>query len=271
MSRNVDLEAANAKLEHRGRANGAGTRSRGEDPEDISPAAEPDDGRLAFAWAFDPCQELAGDSLNIVQLDADHVAFYVLDVSGHGVASSLLAVAATRLLSSVGHGDSIVMRTQDGVTAPVGPAEVAAMLNDRFTWNQETGQFMTLFYAVFNAKTRELTYVSAGHPGAIRIARGKEPETLDGTGLPIGIGEDYEQHTVRLGSGDRLYLYSDGVTEAMNPMQQMYGINRLTWSLQRGLHNGLAESVAALQGELLAWHGGGIAKDDISVLGVECG
>ena len=270
-TRNVDLEAANLKLERHAALRKLELEAAARIQKTFLPAASPKVIGADFAWMFDPCQELAGDALNILQLDADHVAFYVLDVSGHGVAASLLAVAATRLLSSIGHGDSIVMRTHGGVSMPVSPAEVAGALNERFTWNPETGQYMTLFYAIFNVKTKTLTYVSAGHPGAIRIVRGKEAQTLEGTGRPIGVGEAYEQHVIQLTCGDRLYLYSDGVSEAMNPLQELYGEHRLMSILQSGRHEDLAGSVAALQGELKEWHGGGLAKDDISVLGMECG
>ena len=271
MARNTDLEAANTKLEQHAQRTSHELEAAAKVQKTFLPSLSPKFGNSSFAWAFDPCEELAGDALNILQLDADHVAFYVLDVSGHGVAASLLAVAATRLLSAVGHGDSIVVRLIDGVATPVEPSIVASTLNERFAWNPETGQFMTLFYALLNCKTQMLSYVSAGHPGAIQIARGKEARTLEGSGLPIGIGETYEQQEVRLDRGDRVYLYSDGVTEAMNPLQHLFGAQRLMTALHRGLHTGLADSVAALQGELLAWHGGSASKDDISVLAVECG
>jgi sigma-B regulation protein RsbU (phosphoserine phosphatase) len=270
IARNADLEAANTKLEQHALRTAHELEAAAKVQKTFLPAPSPKIAGSAFAWAFEPCQELAGDALNILQLDADHVAFYVLDVSGHGVAASLLAVAATRLLSAVGQGDSIIMHTQDGVTAPVPPSKVAFTLNQRFAWNPETGQFMTLFYALFNSKTRVLTYVSAGHPGAIQIARGKEARTLEGSGFPIGIGEEYEQQEVHLDQGDRVYLYSDGVTEAMNPLQHLFGSQRLVTALHRGLHTSLAESVTALQSELVAWHGGAASKDDISMLALEC-
>jgi sigma-B regulation protein RsbU (phosphoserine phosphatase) len=269
-ARNVELERANVKLEGHAALRKLELEAAARIQKTFLPLASPKVEGAEFAWLFEPCQELAGDALNILQLDADHVAFYVLDVSGHGVAASLLAVAATRLLSSIGHGDSIVMRTHGGVSLPVSPAEVAGALNERFTWNPETGQYMTLFYAVLNVKTKELTYVSAGHPGAIQIVRGKEAGTLEGTGQPIGVGEAYEQHVIQLMREDRIYLYSDGVTEAMNPLQELYGEYRLMSLLQSGRHEDLAGSVAALQVELREWHGGGAAKDDISVLGMEC-
>jgi sigma-B regulation protein RsbU (phosphoserine phosphatase) len=269
-ARNIDLEAANAKLELHARRAAYDLETAAKVQKTFLPSRSPKIEGSSFAWVYEPCQELAGDSLNILQLDVDHVAFYVLDVSGHGVAASLLAVAATRLLSEIGFGNSIVMHVQDGAMVPVPPAEVAATLNKRFETNSETGQYMTLFYAIYNIRNQMLTYVSAGHPGAIQIARGKEPRTLNSTGLPIGFGERYEQQSVHLDASDRVYLYSDGVTEAMNPLSDLFGSERLVSVLQRCQPQGLADSVAALQAELQTWQDGEPNKDDISILAMEC-
>jgi sigma-B regulation protein RsbU (phosphoserine phosphatase) len=269
-ARNIDLEAANAKLELHARRAAYDLETAAKVQKTFLPSRSPKIKGSSFAWVYEPCQELAGDSLNILQLDEDHVAFYILDVSGHGVAASLHAVAATWLLSEIGFGNSIVMHVQDGAMVPVPPAEVADTLNKRFETTSETGHFMTLFYAVYNTRNQMLTYVSAGHPGAIQIARGKEPCTLHGTGLPIGFGEPYEQQSVRLDSGDRVYLYSDGITEAMNPLSNLFGTERLIRVLRRGQHLGLADVVAAVQTEVRAWQDGEANKDDISILAMEC-
>ncbi len=269
-ARNVDLETANAKLELHARRATYDLETAAKVQKTFLPARSPKIEGSSFAWVYEPCQELAGDSLNILQLDVDHVAFYVLDVSGHGVAASLLAVAATRLLSEIGFGNSIVMHVRDGAMVPVPPAQVADTLNKRFETNSETGQFMTLFYAIYNTRNQMLTYVSAGHPGAIQIAHSKKPCILHGTGLPIGFGEQYEQQSVRLDPGDRVYLYSDGVTEAMNPLRDLFGNERLISALERGLDQVLADSVATLQAEVRTWQNGEAAKDDLSVLAMEC-
>ena len=94
------------------------------------------------------------------------------------------------------------------------------------------------------------------------------PEEAQG---PIGFGGEYEQQEVLLDSGDRVYLYSDGVSKAMNPSEELFGIERLINVLHASQHEGLLESVAALQVELLKWHGGGSSKDDVSVLELEHG
>ena len=93
---------------------------------------------------------------------------------------------------------------------------------------------------------------------------------LEGRGSPIGLAEDaYEERSVRLGAGDRLYLYSDGVPEAMGPDGKLFGDARLLEAIARGRSASLQESVAALLGEIERWHGGERPQDDLSILAVE--
>jgi sigma-B regulation protein RsbU (phosphoserine phosphatase) len=285
--RNHELELVNDQL------TAAATRARHElataakVQETFLPQALPQFPGATFAWVFKPCQELAGDSLNVCGLDGEHVAMYVLDVAGHGVAASLLAVAANRALSPVGGPQQSLLLSGAGMGAaggggggggpggaavalqPTPPAEVAAELSRRFAWNDSTGQFLTMFYAVLNTRTRLLTYTSAGHPGAVRVAAGGACSVISGNGLPIGIGETYEQQAVTLGAGDRIYLYSDGVTETMNTKLVQFGDDNLLRCLGGTLGRPLHESVQLLLDELTAWRGDAAAADDLSVLAVE--
>ena len=93
---------------------------------------------------------------------------------------------------------------------------------------------------------------------------------LESQGFPIGLAEDaYEERSVRLAAGDRLYLYSDGVTEMMDPAGELFGDARLLEAIGRGRSVPLQESVAALVGEVERWRGAASARDDISIVAVE--
>jgi sigma-B regulation protein RsbU (phosphoserine phosphatase) len=268
--RNADLQAANAKLGDHARRAAFDLDAAARVQRTFLPSPSPKVAGATFAWALEPCQQLAGDSLNILQLDPDHVAFYVLDVSGHGVAASLLAVAATRLLSGLGAGDSIVRTSSGGTVIPAQPADVAATLNARFESNPETGQYMTLFYGLLNSRTRVLTYVSAGHPEPVLIPSAGEPRLLVGSGSPIGFGNAYDQQTVQLAAGDRVFLYSDGVIEDLDPAQVSFGIDRLKTFLSQSASGNVADTIASLLETLGEWRHGKAAEDDISVLALEC-
>ena len=127
-----------------------------------------------------------------------------------------------------------------------------------------------MVYGILDAATGEFRYVSAGHPGPVHLPSGADPVILESQGSPIGLADDaYEERSVRLGAGDRLYLYSDGVPEAMDPAGKQFGDARLLEAIGRGRSEPLQEGVATLLGEIARWHGSERPQDDISILAVE--
>ena len=268
----VELEAANARLAE---ANGRMSRdlkAAAKIQEAFLPRETPRVPGADFAWAYRPCDELAGDGLNVVFLGDGRVGLYVLDVSGHGVAAALLSVTLSRLLSPPSDPSSILIR--EGAVRDrfdvTPPAEVAARLNRLFPFDGATEQFATLVYGILDARTGEFRYVSAGHPGPVHLPAGAGPVILASQGYPIGLAADaYEERSVHLGTGDRLYLYSDGVPEAMDPTGEPFGDARLLEAVGRGRPEPLQAGVATLLGEISRWHGSGKPLDDISILAVE--
>src|SRR3954468_10595715 len=236
--------------------------------ETFLPRAAPRIPGVEFAWTFRPCDELAGDGLNIIPLGDGKVGLYILDVSGHGVASALLSVTLSRLLSPTSEPSSILIRDGDDRdrSAITPPAEVAARLNRLFPFDSATEQFATLVYGILDAATGEFRYVSAGHPGPVHLPAGGDPVILEGRGSLIGLAEDaYEERSVRLGAGDRLYLYSDGVPEAANPAGELFGDGRLLEAIGRRRSEPLHEGPNALLGEIARWRGSERPEDDISL------
>jgi sigma-B regulation protein RsbU (phosphoserine phosphatase) len=266
---NSVLEAANGRMQR-------DLRSAAKVQATFLPRDVPSLPGLALEWTFRPCDELAGDGLGIVQLDETHVALYVLDVSGHGVASAMLSVSVARVLSSPTDESSILVRTvSDGnqqVRRPVAPGEVADRLNQLFPFDLVTGQYFTLSYGVLNCATGEYTYASAGHPGPVHVPANGEPVVLEGRGFPIGIAEDaYVEHRLMLEPGDRLVLYSDGVPEASSPEGEMFGFGRLLQTLERGRLQSLGTTVTGLRTDVEGWTGGKGLQDDLSILALETG
>jgi sigma-B regulation protein RsbU (phosphoserine phosphatase) len=261
------LSAANAELLRNAERLAEELLAAAKIQEAFLPTSLPPIPGVEFAWAFQPCAELAGDALNIVPLDAENVALYVLDVTGHGVAASMLAVAAARVLTANAGGESILI--DQSARAPTRPADVARRLDQRFVWDDATGQFITLFYAVLNIPARQLSYVACGHPPAIRVSASGIIHAVAGTGMPIGLGGDYEQHAIDLHPGDRIFLYTDGVTEARAPDGALFGTDRLNQALQAASTVTLPGAIDSLRTCLEKWHGDLPAKDDISVLGLE--
>ncbi len=213
--RNAELEEANRRLAAAYRHLKENLDAAARVQESLLPQALPDTPGARYAWAFRPCEQLAGDTLNVHPLGREHVGLYLLDVSGHGVTAALLSVTLSRILSPALGPASVCVRGGEDASecVPVPPAEVAARLHRRFPWDQITGQYFTILYGVLSLGTGEFRYVSAGHPGPVWLPRGGAPQALPAAGYPIGVGEaDYAERSVRLGPGDRLYLFSDGLT-----------------------------------------------------------
>jgi sigma-B regulation protein RsbU (phosphoserine phosphatase) len=153
---------------------------------------------------------------------------------------------------------------------PVPPAEVAVRLHRHFPWDPTTGQYFTILYGVLNVHTGDFRYASAGHPGPVWLPRGGAPTVLDAAGFPIGVGEpDYRERQIVLGPGDRLYVYSDGVTEAQSGDGGQFGPERLVEVLARCAGGPLEDGLTALLREVQRWSGGVRLRDDFSALAVE--
>ncbi len=239
----------------------------------LLPSRPPDDACRRFAWVYRPSAQLGGDLLNVFRLDERHIGMYVLDVSGHGVQAALLSVAVARSLSPRPDRSSVVVRAgEDGAhSGIVNPADVARQLNMMYPFESGMRQFMTLVYAVLDARDGTCRYVCAGHPGPILVRAGGGVVACNSPALPIGVvaGADYQEQTIRLESGDRLYFFSDGVIEEVSGTGEQFGPKRLETLV--GAHRGLPlqGSLDELLGAVVSWRGDGRLRDDVSILAAE--
>ena len=234
------------------------------------PEESPNYSDASFEWYFKPCDELAGDMLNVVPLDDQHIGIYVLDVSGHGVRAALLAVTLNRMLSL---DSPSVLREPIENTSDYricSPSEVASRLNQQFNDIEATSQYFTMMYGILNLETNHFRFSCAGHPPPILLSRKSEPKTVEASGLPIGIMEtDYDEHSLTLHSGDRLYIFSDGVTETIDLDENLFGTDRLMEELGKTQAQPLRESISNITDRLAAWRGEGPVTDDVSILALE--
>jgi PAS domain S-box-containing protein len=239
----------------------------------LLPSSIPQIPGVTLAWEFRPCTELAGDILNIHPLDPRALALYVIDVSGHGVAAALFAVTLSRLLSAepstYGLFDPTYEESSENRLAA--PAQVADRLNRQFPFDPQTGQYFTMLYGVLDVNTRHFRYVSAGHAGPVRAPRQGKPVDLTSSGFPIGLLSpvEYEQQVLELDPGDRLYLITDGITEAQNPSGEEFGMDRFLEALDNTKELPLLEAGKALMRKVENWCGDAGMKDDASILACE--
>jgi sigma-B regulation protein RsbU (phosphoserine phosphatase) len=238
----------------------------------LLPAAEVAIPSMKVAWRYVPCQSLAGDFLNIFPLDDEHAGMFVVDVSGHGVPSSLMAVTVGRFLTPKVTDQSLLVRQgPDGRVLVARPAEVATQLNRLFQADEFSGLYFTILYGVLHLPSGRLDYVSGGHPAMVRVPEGGGPEFHGAEGFPIAFVPDveYEQHSLQLAPGDRLYFYSDGVPEAMDKDRQPLGDQSMADVLAAGRPQPLEESVTGLLSRVEEWCRPAGPLDDVSILGIE--
>ena len=221
-----------------------------------------------LAHAFRPCTDLAGDAVGIVSLPRGQLGLYLLDVSGHGVGAALLSFTLNHLLSPSLEGALLVEETEAGPDI-VRPSRVAERLNRQFPMDR-TRQYFTLVYGTLDESSGQFRYVMAGHPLPVLLAKDAPPAPINGSGLPIGMIENarFEDETVTLQTGDRLYFYTDGVTEALNAAEQEFGYAGLVEEIDRYRDRPLREGLDLIADRVRDWSGGQL-RDDVSLLAVE--
>jgi sigma-B regulation protein RsbU (phosphoserine phosphatase) len=255
--RNAELEAANRSMRNDLEAAARVQRA-------LLPEVAPDVPGAGFVWQFRPCTELAGDLLDVVVLDERRVALYVLDVVSHGIKAALLAVMVSRILSQM------LSSSSPGDRRLLSPALVADHLNHVFPWDERTRQFFTLLYGVLDLDTSVFTFVSAGHPGPIHLPHGGVARSLDTTGPLIGVGGGrYQEHSVILSERDRLYLYTDGLTDAKNRDNEDFGKRRALQVIEANRATPLSASLVALLQGIEDWRDSSALEDDLCLLTVE--
>ena len=268
-----DVARRNDELEHLNRKMKTDLDAAARVQQALLPTLGPKTNRAHFAWAYRPCDELAGDGLNVFQIDDRYVGLYVVDVSGHGVPSALLSVSVARNLIPHHDRSSLVVdpTLQPAGSAVVRPSEVAGRLNRLYPMDSINRQYFTLLYGVLDTQQGTFQYVSAGHPGPIVIREREQPQMYVRPAVPIGMmeGTIYEDHVLPVRPGDRLYLYSDGVSEETNGEDEPFGNERLVRALDASRLAPLNDSVQSLVDAVLDWRGAIRLSDDLSVLAVE--
>lgn len=215
------------------------------------------------SWRFIPCERVGGDSLNIFAPTPKTLSFYVLDVSGHGVPSAMIAVSATQALLRVSGVNEHDARIPS-------PLEVLTVLDNEFPFERFERHF-TMNYAVLDESSGRLAYANAGHPPPLLLRGTGEVELLEAGGPIIGLGGmvPFEEGEVLLKQGDRLVLYTDGVTECENPLCEPFGEEGLLSAAKEFRTGSLGFFLDALLNRLHSHCAAVSPRDDISVLALD--
>jgi sigma-B regulation protein RsbU (phosphoserine phosphatase) len=153
----------------------------------------------------------------------------------------------------------------------VRPAAVMAILNSQFQTNTESWLYFTIVYGVIDTVAHTMELSVAGHPNPVLIAFDKPAEFIGDGGFPIGLTEAAEYDTINLSyrPGDRVILYSDGISECVGIDGEMFGTERLLGFFESNRSLPIQEVSKTLREQMYAWRGNETFEDDISMLILE--
>ena len=219
------------------------------------PSAFPEIDGLDMYASMTPAKEVGGDLYNYIILD-DKLYFCIGDVSGKGVPASLFMAIATRGFRTL----ALTGRT---------PAEIATRLNYELTENNEEGMFVTMFICRLDLKLRRLEYCNAGHnPPLIGNADGQYSFLDVVPNAPIGLwpGLEYGGEEIEYLSDRKMLLYTDGLNEAENRLQEQYGDERIVELLTSLSASSCRDIVEALKADTDRFRDGAEPNDDLTLL-----
>lgn len=226
----------------------------------ILPRQTPDRREVEVAATMIPAKEVGGDFYDYFAIDDDHLAVVIADVSGKGVPAAFFMAISRTLLKSNG----LFLRT---------PGATIAALNDQLCAENDQMMFVTVFYAVLQLSSGQLTYVNAGHNPPLLLRQGSAEFFPKGRNMGLAVleGQQYHEGTLQLGAGDGLLLFTDGVTEANDAHGTLFGDPRLLQAVKafeprfdrRGHARQLAEHVVA---QVRQFEAGTAQADDITIV-----
>lgn len=227
--------------------------------------------QIEFKAKFYPSQFVSGDIYNVFRLDENHIGLYHIDISGHGVPAALFSVSLSQMLNTTISRKNLL---KVPVTEPPyykinPPDKVIGILNEDQSF-ERYGIYFTMVYMIIDIKANTLSYTRAGHNPPLIIRNNGDIETHAAGGFPVGWNFPREDPVVnvQIEPGDRIFLYSDGITEAINEKSELFSEKRLTKFLQETRQLELDVSLDNLIINLQEYTGQKHFDDDVSIVGL---
>lgn len=209
--------------------------------------------------SMNPAKEVGGDFYDFFLVDPDHLALVMADVSGKGVPAALFMMITKTLLKNA---------AQSGLS----PAAALETVNNQLLENNEAGMFVTVWMGVYEISTGKLKAANAGHEyPAIKRAGGSFTLYQDKHGFVMAGMEDmkYREYELTLNAGDTLFLYTDGVAEATDAENQLYGTDRMLDALNRMENASSKELLLGIRTDIDRFVGDAMQFDDITMMALQ--
>ncbi len=252
----TDLTNATAEKERLGAELNVATKIQAEMLPRVFPPYENHPEVELFA-SMEPAKEVGGDFYDFYMLDDDHFAVVVGDVSGKGVPAALFMVITKTLL-------------KDAAAHEFDPAKIFEHVNNILCEGNESGLFVTCWLGILTLSTGDLKFANAGHNAPIIIQSGEIKYLTTKPNLMLAgmDGIPYTTHSTKLEKGDQLFIYTDGVTEATNMYNELYGENRLLTVMKAGINKTPRDVLDIVRDDINYFVQDAPQFDDITMLGL---
>jgi sigma-B regulation protein RsbU (phosphoserine phosphatase) len=203
-----------------------------------------------------PAKEVGGDFYDFFVIDDEHILFVIADVSGKGIAAALFMAVTKTLIKS---------KALPGIT----PDRIMTQVNQELYQGNDANMFVTVFCGILNTATGEISYTNGGHNLPLVIKSNGGATFLEGKGeLLVGILPDirYSMETLTLERGDSLFLYTDGVTEAMSETGELFSDMRLREEIEKEFRSPIQALVMHIDEQVQRFAHGAPQSDDITML-----
>ena len=222
----------------------------------IFPPFPENEAQLDIAAQMTAAKDVGGDFYDFFRIDNDRIGFVIADVSGKGIPAAIFMAVSRTLIRATGvRGGS--------------PAECMNYANDLLTKESVDCMFVTVLYGIYNIQTGEITYCNAGHNPPYMMKKDGRVEELPTSQDPmVGAveGMTYHEAKVKLEVGDSLFMFTDGITEAMNSQLEEFGDDRLVETLEGVVLKNCQEIIDAVTSDVKAFVGEAEQSDDITML-----
>ena len=235
----------------------------------LLPQSPPELARLTLAWKFVPCDLTGGDIFNVLRLDEDQLAFYMLDVSGHGVPAAMITVSVSQMLQPQG---GCVKRK---INSPpyyeiVAPLDVIRTLDREYPF-ERFNKYFTIVYLIVDLSRGSMIYSNAGHPAPLLLHGDGRVDLLDKGGTIIGLNGlvPFEQEEIQLLPGDKVFLFTDGLLEFENHQGEAFGLLRFQTILSQVASQPIGQILDTAYESIRTFGGNSQVLDDMTLLGFE--
>jgi sigma-B regulation protein RsbU (phosphoserine phosphatase) len=232
---------------------------------------------LDVAWLFEPCQKIGGDIFNLMRLGGHRWAIYMLDVSGHGVPAAMVAVSVSQIIQQLHEFTHVDPASPPNAPVNLSPAETLEVLDQAFPF-EPFNNFFTMNFFILDLANGCLNFSNAGHPHPFLLRGGGKLERLSTAGLAIGIRSlhpggamqhPFQNENIFIQPGDKLIIYTDGVTEYQNEKNELYGDERFYRIILQYKDQAIHQIVKAIETDLKTFGSDIEPLDDITLLGID--